>query len=154
MEEESTPELGERLPVPEVSPHWDAVERWEEVARWTWKRTRHINVLEANVAATAAARAAQRRGIKGKRVLIMTDSQATLGTMAKGRSSALGMKREARKVAAISLAYGIKFYWRYIRTHRNPADGPSRGKPLKTIKSQHVKPTHEFLPEAFRKTDG
>eukprot|EP00969_Alexandrium_andersonii_P071754 3167516-Alexandrium_andersonii.AAC.1 len=36
----------------------------------------------------------------------------------------------ARRVASLCLAFHLRCSWRYIRTHRNHADGPSRGYPL------------------------
>ena len=34
----------------------------------------------------------------------------------------------ARRAGAIRLATGIRVYWRYVPTHRNHADAPSRNK--------------------------
>ena len=46
-EESEEYDIGERVPSPEVARNWDPIERWEEDARWAWKKTEHNNVLEA-----------------------------------------------------------------------------------------------------------
>ena len=83
----------------------------------------------------------------GKRVLVFTGSQAVLGALAKGRSSKRMMNFIARRVVAEVLSTTVKVYWRYVRTHRNWADAPSRGKAMGVLgesKEQTALPP-EFL---------
>ena len=51
----------------------------------------------------------------------------------------------------VVLATGIRVYWRYIRTNRNHADGPSRGEPIGVAeKAPPVRPYEVGkLPEEF-----
>ena len=66
----------------------------------------------------------------GKRHLMISDSQVVIGSFAKGRSSREVLNYVTRKLAAIVISTGTRFYWRYIRTHRNHSDRPSRGFPI------------------------
>ena len=66
----------------------------------------------------------------GTRVLAIVDSQVTVGAFSKGRSSKAILNGVARRLGSLLLATGIKVYWRYIRTNRNHADGPSRGQAM------------------------
>ena len=126
----SQPDLGEKFMVPEVGPGWDPVDRWALLAKWTWETEEHNNVLEMRTAVAAAERISRDQCNWNGRSLVISDSQATIGALAKGRSSARIFNRLCRKACSITLGMGLKLYWRYIRTHRNVADGPSRQKPL------------------------
>jgi hypothetical protein len=95
----------------------------------------------------------RRKNVKGKRLLIISDSQVTVGCISKGRSSSIGLNKIVRRMAALGLAHKVKFYMRYIRTHRNPADGPSRGKPIGYGSDPPVATTGlwSVLPDFYRK---
>jgi len=125
------PELGDKYAAPEVGPNWDDIQRWSELGRWSWTDEEHINILEARSAVQGLDVAASRDSeMKNLRVLAMVDSQVSLGVLAKGRSSRRALNRIARKFAALSFTRNLTVIWRYIRTHRNHADGPSRGERL------------------------
>ena len=49
------------------------------------------------------------------------------GVLQKGRSSATSLLRLARVACGISLALGIRGYYRWVPSQWNMADGPSRG---------------------------
>ena len=93
---------------------------------------------------------------------MISDSQVTIGAFAKGRSSVGVLNMLCRRVAALAFACRVKFHWRYIRTHRNHADGPSRGYPLGVAPKEDAPITPvpaaedwKKLPEFFhRKTRG
>ena len=122
--------VGDHAPVPEVSGVWDPLSRWTESSRWRWREEEHNNILEARAGLSSAALVVQQPSAWGSRVLLISDSQVTIGAFAKGRSSVGVLNMLCRRVAALSFACRVKFHWRYIRTHRNHADGPSRGHPL------------------------
>ena len=124
------PEMGDRVPSPEVSGVWDPLERWTETARWVWKKEEHNNILEARAGVVSARIASSRVENWNTRMVIISDSQVTIGVFGKGRSSTTVLNMLARRVAALQMGTGMRFYWRYMRTHRNHADGPSRGFPL------------------------
>ena len=119
--------LGERVPAPEVGRNWDSLSRWKEEARWVWKLEEHNNVLEARAGVISARKATMTKDHWNKRHLLISDSQVAIGVFGKGRSSSRSLNILARRLVSIASATGSKFYWRYIRTHRNHADGPSRG---------------------------
>ena len=90
----------------------------------------HNNMLEGRTAVMAAERVSRKPSNWGRRCLMISDSQAVIGAFAKGRSSVQRFNALCRRMAAVTLGMGIRFYWRYVRTHRNVADGPSRGQAL------------------------
>jgi hypothetical protein len=61
-----------------------------------------------------------------KRVMMMNDSQVTVGVMSKGRTSSHILLRRMRSISAHILASGIEVYTRWIPSQLNPADKPSR----------------------------
>ena len=83
-----------------------------------------------------------------------------LGALAKGRSSRLRCNRLCRRQAALTLGLGIRFYWLYVRTDRNVADGPSRGFGLGVAPKegpplpQELLAAEEEMPEEFRHIAG
>ena len=148
--------VGQRVLSPEVARNWDPLDRWQEDARWVWKVEEHNNILEARAGLVSAKLATMQKANWGKRHLMISDSQVTIGVFRKGRSSTMTLNMIARKLAAITISTGCKFYWRYIRTHRNHADGPSRGAPLGVApKSQDDMAQDLQLPDIFyQKTSG
>ena len=60
------------------------------------------------------------------------DSQVAVGAASKGTSSARKINKVLRKIAGLSLAYGIVLEYLWIATKFNPADAPSRGESLET----------------------
>ena len=116
--------------VPPASEVWDPLDRWHERFRVQWDRPEHINVLELRTAVMALRHCARSRHCWDTRVLCFTDSLVTLGVLTKGRSSSRALLGLARSAAAMQLVLGLRPYWRHIETHRNHADGPSRGFPI------------------------
>ena len=130
------PDLGTRVPVPEVGSNWDSADRWSEVARWRFKKEEHNNVLEGRAGVAACNLAARDPAILGHRLLMISDSQVVVGFMSKGRSSIKILNLLARRVASLSIGLAPRITWRYVRTHRNHADAPSRGGPMGTTSKE------------------
>ena len=156
---EAAARLGEHLPIPPIGLNWDPLDRWVEICRWTWAQPEHINVLEARTALAAVRRAARSRKNWGRRVMLFVDSQVTLCSLAKGRSSRPGLNHVCRRVCAHCLAFDLKVLVRWVPTKRNHADGPSRGEPLGiaggTCEARVRLPdAHALLPEAFASLAG
>jgi len=146
------PEMGDRVPCPEVSAVWDPLERWKETARWKWKAAEHNNILEARAGVVSAKVATMRPSQWRQRKLLISDSQVAIGIFAKGHSSRKVLNLVARKKAALAVATGSRFYWRYMRTHRNHADGPSRGYPIGVApkgEEEEEEVSWKTLPEIF-----
>ena len=83
--------------------------------------------MEAKAALNAMRHKSRQMTCWGRRHLLLTDSQITMGLLTKGRSSRPALNSVARKAAAIQLAFEMRFYLRWVPTKRNHADGPSRG---------------------------
>jgi hypothetical protein len=61
-----------------------------------------------------------------KRLLLLVDSSAALGSINKGRSSAHRLLRPLRAMSSLLLAAGIYLKVKWIPSGLNPADKPSR----------------------------
>jgi hypothetical protein len=133
---------------------WDQLERWTEGSRWKWKHEEHINLLEAKTVLSQMSHIAGEQDSEGKRIMIFSDSQVSIAALAKGRSSVRELNRVARKAAAWVLTMGWKVYLRYMRTHRNHADGPSRGQPLGVAEKEPNQVVAEEFPESMYRTSG
>ena len=169
-EDEEDYVMGEKIPVPEVSRVWDKIDRWSETSRWTWKnQEEHNNILEGRAGIVSAKIASMCPSHWNARVLLISDSQVVISAFSKGRSSKLAINHLARKLCAMSQGCNIRFYFRYVRTHRNHADGPSRGYPIgvapKSVEDQGVSKKSKdgrgpmvnqlkALPEIFYRTSG
>ena len=143
-------DLGERVQCPPMSADWDPISRWSEVARWAWKETEHNNILEARAALGCLKLLLRSPQYYGHRVLLFSDSQVVIGCFSKGRSSTRVLNYLARRAGAIRLATGIRVYWRYVPTHRNHADAPSRNKKWGTLPDpSELLPSGAPLPSYF-----
>jgi len=97
---------------------------WEIRSKWLWRRTGHINILEAE-AERHLVRDLCRQGVTG-RVNVLQDSRVTLLSGAKGRSSANAIRGQL----CLSMPYQIGGKL-YLGRHDcpsklMPSDGPSR----------------------------
>ena len=90
-------------------------------------RSAHINEKEAGALVLAVRWAARSRMTRRCRIVVQSDSAAAVCALRKGRSSRPGMRRQCRKIAALTLAHGITAEFRWVATDRNMADQPSRG---------------------------
>ena len=106
-----------------VDPHsW----HWRVCVQGHWKLDDHINKLEALAYLASLRWRGRSRKQWGHRFLHLVDSVVVLGIMAKGHSSAPRLRGIAARVAAITIACHWAPVIGYIRSHRNPADRPSR----------------------------
>ena len=100
--------------------------RWKIAAAFQWKRSGHINELEARAGLADLKRRARRVRSHGKLYLHLFDSLVTLGIMTKKRSSARILHFVARRAAALEVAASIHPLYAFTRSGENPADAPSR----------------------------
>ena len=102
--------------------------KWETEAAWLWKGSSHINLLETS----AVLRLFRNRAREGgdQRFVFLCDSNVARSALARGRTSSNAMRPLLRKAAALSIAYGLYPAGRFSPTRMNPADAPSRGKPI------------------------
>jgi hypothetical protein len=103
---------------------------WTQIRTGAWRIAlpRCINLGECLSAVELVSWfASQPQRFGGWRVVVLNDNQATLGMMAKGRSSVRDMNAlGARRVCAMALAVDLKLVWVYVRSELMPADFPSR----------------------------
>jgi hypothetical protein len=92
-----------------------------------WSRDEHNNILEARVAVMTARRAARDSKAWGKKILILSDSEATRGAFGKGRSGSVPLLGLCRRLASLALSLRMRIRFRYVNTSRNVSDNPSRG---------------------------
>lgn len=107
-----------------VASHWADPQRW--VLQWAgkWRFTEHINILRTRTISELARHLSRSWH---QRIMIFSDSQVAMGVIRRMRSPSCQLLMLARKLAAVSLAFHIRFVMRWIPIHMNPADGPSRG---------------------------
>ena len=119
-----------KVPVPSIGPGWDPLCRWKEVLRVRWTRDEHQNVLELRALLLLYVQhVARRLDHWDRRVLVITDSKVAIGVAMKGQSRSLALNQVMRRLSSYLLATGITLYVRWVESHRNHADGPSRGFP-------------------------
>ena len=103
---------------------------WEKIEGGPWDRDEAIPVLEGRAIVWAVQHIVRSQTGLGKRHLILSDSMSAVLALTKGRSGSGGMMRVCRQVAALAFASGIDLHYRWLASEINPADGPSRGRPL------------------------
>ncbi len=86
-----------------------------------------INVKELGAAVDAVRWASRSRSTRARRIVLQADSAVAVGILRKGRSSPRKLLRLCRRLAAITMAHKITLEARWVSTHRNMADRPSRG---------------------------
>ena len=86
-DDEDCVDIGTRVLCPEIGPCWDPAGRWREPTRWLWRAPEHINVLEARAAMGVVQKMLEKGNLFGQRLFVFSDSQVTIGALAKGRSS-------------------------------------------------------------------
>ncbi|CAE7435814.1 unnamed protein product [Symbiodinium microadriaticum] len=104
--------------------------QWFETQVWRWHGRKHINVFESE----AALRVYRDLCLEGGdlRFNVLVDSSVTLGSHAKGRSSARLLGPSLRQVGATLVAGGLYPAWHYAPTRLNPADDPTRDQPCRS----------------------
>ena len=111
---------------PEVPKPLLSTERWRTLwcAPFDYKDT--IHVLEARGILGAVKHRSRDQWKHGSRVLILNDNLGVVLAISKGRCADYGLLRIIRRIAAHSLATGIRFIVRWVPSELNIADGPSR----------------------------
>lgn len=100
--------------------------RWSTIVSSRWRRPEHINVLELRALTTALRWVVSFPSSFCSRPVFVCDSQVCVYAVAKGRSSSPPLLRRLRCFNAFLLAFGCRPLVKWIPTHVNPADEPSR----------------------------
>jgi hypothetical protein len=153
----AAPVPGDNIRCPPMAECFKTPDRWREIVRWKWRRTGHINVLEMQAALAAVQRRARSMKNWDLRFLAYVDSLVTLGVFSKGRSSRSGPLYAARRLGAVLIATGMRWFWRWVPTDQNHADAGSRGTPMGvkgTDSPQRIRTAPDILPAAFLNAPG
>ena len=112
---------------------------WEEVvASQTFRqfgptrktrRKRHINIGELRAALAAEKEEGRRK--HDSFYVHLQDSQVSLAALLKGRSSSAAVNRELKKSIPEHFGSGIRPFYAYVRSKRNPADDPTRAREVR-----------------------
>ena len=100
--------------------------KWKTIIAARWRRAEHINVLEARAHLALVKWRARSQKQHCSRFLHLTDSAVVMAAMAKGRTSSRRLQGAVRQTAAYTLAAHVQPVIAHVRSHRNPADKPSR----------------------------
>ncbi len=108
--------------------------KWKIVTGWKWKgSSEHINVLEMRAILTTIRWRVEKKQMRKKRFIHLTDSLVCLHALSRGRSSSRKLRRTICRINALLLVSGCQPFWGYIHTDQNPADKPSRwGRNIRT----------------------
>ena len=115
--------------------------QWRTWISSPWRWSEHINTLELQSIILALRRLLSSPMAINHRLLLLCDSAVVAYSITKGRSSAASLAAGMKKVAALTLAGGIRVGVAWIPTQINPADRPSR----RPTPSRH-KPNHWIPP--------
>ena len=122
---------GARIRCPAILEKWDDITRWKEMYRLMWKvRGEPTNIAETRVVASAVRHTGRSSQLWESKLVIAVDNQATLSVIGKGRSSRPPLSTICGNIGAYTLAYGFQIFPRWVESHRNHLDGPSRQHPL------------------------
>jgi hypothetical protein len=100
--------------------------RWSTIIASKWHHEEHINSLELRSISTALRWVLSHPSAIGSRLLLLSDSQVAVGALSKGRSSSHTIMCRLRPINTLLLSTGVQLHTRWVPSHVNPADGPSR----------------------------
>ena len=104
--------------------------RWSTIISSPWRVSEHINALELRAVLLALHWLLSYPSSHSSRVYLLVDSTVTLYSLWKGRSSSAPLLLILRRINALLLASGISLLTGWLPSAVNPADAPSRPRPL------------------------
>ena len=116
-------------PIEELSPEF-LDRQWHRVESNAWCRHEPIPILEGRTIVWLVQHLARSQANHGKRHMIISDSMTAILALSKGRGHSKALNRVCRQVGALSLACGFQLHYRWVASELNPADAPSRGRPV------------------------
>ena len=116
-------------PIDELDPEF-LDRNWRRVESNKWHRAEPIPVLEGRTIVWLVQHLARSQANHGRRHLIISDSMTSVLALTKGRGNSRALNRVCRQVGALSLACGLQLNFRWVASEMNPADSPSRNKPV------------------------
>lgn len=116
-----------------MHPLWEEVvasQRFEQLGKTvTTTSRRHINVGELKSALEAERQEGQRH--PDSYFVHLQDSQVSLACLLKGRSSSRALNRELKRSIPEHIASGVRPFYGYVRSKRNPSDDPTRSREVR-----------------------
>ena len=143
-----------------MHPAWEEVvasQHFEQLGSTVSSRgRRHINIGEVRAALQAEADEGDRH--PDSYYIHLQDSQVSLACLLKGRSSSRSINRELKRSVPAHIACGVRPFYGYVRSKRNPADDPTRRRSVRSperteagwltdLKAGNYAPFDEFLME-------
>ena len=122
---------------------------WTTTERITFKYHQHINLLETKMIHKELVDSVHNRQ-EGLRCVLLVDSRAAVGAWTKGRSSSRQLNRLLRRSLGWQLAGRKSLHLVWIRSEANPADHPSRGRPIPEPSDKISDVSREILGHALR----
>ncbi len=104
---------------------------WRQERRCRLSRSEHINVKESRVFHSLVKLVAGDVAGHGARHLYLGDSMVQLGAQAKGRSPSAKLNSPLRSAVCTTLLAGLYFGGLHVSSESNPADPPSRDRPVR-----------------------
>jgi hypothetical protein len=106
--------------------------KWSTIISSKWNNnnnnnnSEHINSLELRSIMSSIKWCLSYPSSIKHRILLLSDSQVAVNILTKGRSSSHKLLRRTRSISAHLLASHIQLFIKWIPSHLNPADSPSR----------------------------
>lgn len=100
------------------------------------KKRRHINIGELRAALAAEKEEGRRK--HDSFYVHLQDSQVSLAALLKGRSSSAAVNRELKKSIPEHFGSGIRPFYAYVRSKRNPSDDPTRAKEVRRAEREEA----------------
>lgn len=104
--------------------------KWKATSSYTFRQTSHINLQEARALRREVARLAKNRRSGNCIQICFNDSRVVCGAVGKGRSSSYKLNGILRGMLPYLLLANISLGLIWVETDSNPADHPSRMKPI------------------------
>ena len=104
--------------------------KWELEDCWAFKAPHHINILELSAVVRLISRLVKER-VSG-RVIVFVDSNVVRCAGNKGRSSSKALLVLLKKLGALAVSGGLYVTLVYSPTRLNPADDPTRQRPIRS----------------------
>ena len=112
--------------------------QWQTVLQTKWKIDEHINWLEARAYVLMLRWRSRDSAKHGTALLHLEDSQVSIGAFLKHRSPSYTLNFLTQRAAALELACNFQPFLAFVRTHRNPADKPSRPQERRHFLNPHA----------------
>ena len=120
-------------PMRPPSEHVDEIVRgmsWRTRSCYTFRESSHVNLQEMRAIKNELRRALALGDSCARRQIVFTDSRVCVGAGTKGRSWSYRLNGILRSMLPYLCSSGISLHYVWVSTLANPADGPSRGRPL------------------------